>query len=156
MPTHGMECPPAAVPARSKNNICVGHKELTLDAEDNGVEGCRGQGEEEHFEFKAHAEKNCTCQKWQDTGVNRVLRKKKTIHWLRAQDNSNTSDKAEDISHQHSFCNTHYKNGFKKKSNEFNLAVFLSLHKHIYNSLLFLTITKVIWWWYTYPTSNTM
>lgn len=81
-PTAHTECPPAAVPVRSKNNICVGHKELTLDAEDDGVEGCRGQGEEEDFEFKAHAEKNSTCQKWQDTGVNRVLRKKKNRYWL--------------------------------------------------------------------------
>lgn len=73
-----LECPPAVVPALT-NGICVRHKEQTLGAEDNDVEGCRGQGEEEHFEFKAHAEEHSTCDKWQDTAVNGVLRKKKTI-----------------------------------------------------------------------------
>lgn len=60
-----MPPPPAAVPGGrigSENDFCVGHEEHAPGAEDDGVEGCRGQGEEEHFEFKAHPEKHPTRQ----------------------------------------------------------------------------------------------
>lgn len=63
---HTHSVPPAAVPAirnRSIKDVGVGHEEHSLGAEDDDVECCRGQGEEEHFELKAHPEKDSTCDK---------------------------------------------------------------------------------------------
>lgn len=70
---------PAAVPARvglSVQDDSVGHKEFPLGAEDDDVVHCGGQGEEEHFELKAHAEEDSTCNEGEDTAEYRVLRER--------------------------------------------------------------------------------
>lgn len=45
----------------SVKDVSVGHEEHPLGAENDDVVCCRGQGEEEHFELKAHPEEDSTC-----------------------------------------------------------------------------------------------
>lgn len=72
--------PPAAVTAAiglSIQDISVGHKQFTLCAEDEYVVYYGGQGEEEHFELKAHPQEDSTRNEREDTAVHRVLRERK-------------------------------------------------------------------------------
>lgn len=59
--------PPAAVPAARDvriEDLSIGLEEILLGAEDDDVICCGGQGEEEHFELKAYAEEDSTCNEW--------------------------------------------------------------------------------------------
>ena len=61
-PLHSV--PPAAIAAvvlLSVEEVSVDLKEFPVGAEDDDVVCCGGQGEEEHFELKAHPEEDSTC-----------------------------------------------------------------------------------------------
>lgn len=57
-------------------HLSIAAEETSLGAEDDDVVGCGGQGEEDHFNLKAHPQEHSTSYESQDTAEHRVLREK--------------------------------------------------------------------------------